>query len=169
MLSFPMRVKHRKVKSQVLINITWWRHQMETFSALLAICAGNSLVTGEFPAQRPVTQNFDVFFDLPLNMLNKQLNKKHSRRWLWRHHNMELWTGILPMQSNKRPIWQIPECTCVISHNALFRTEVCTFLFCMAHCGIWDGCILWIWFIPWSRNDILYYYYNDVIMSTMAS
>ena len=29
---------------------TWWRNQMETFSALLAICAGNSLVTGEFPA-----------------------------------------------------------------------------------------------------------------------
>ena len=27
-----------------------WRHQMETFSALLAICAGNSLVTGEFSA-----------------------------------------------------------------------------------------------------------------------
>ena len=40
----------------------WWRHQMETFSALLAICAGNSPVTGEFPAQRPVTQSFDVFF-----------------------------------------------------------------------------------------------------------
>ena len=31
MLSFPMSVKHRTVKSQVLINITWWRHQMETF------------------------------------------------------------------------------------------------------------------------------------------
>ena len=28
---------------------TWWRHQMETFSALLAICTGNSPVTGEFP------------------------------------------------------------------------------------------------------------------------
>ena len=27
----------------------WWRHQMETFSALLALCAGNSLVTGESP------------------------------------------------------------------------------------------------------------------------
>ena len=27
---------------------------METFSALLAICAGNSPITGEFPAQRPV-------------------------------------------------------------------------------------------------------------------
>ena len=42
----------------------WWRHQMETFSALLAICAGNSLVPGEFSAQRPVTRSFDVFFDL---------------------------------------------------------------------------------------------------------
>ena len=41
---------------------TWWRHQMETFSALLAICAENSPVSGEFPAQRPVTRSFDGFF-----------------------------------------------------------------------------------------------------------
>ena len=46
---------------------------METFSTLLALCAGNSPVTGEFLTQRPVTQNFDVFFDL---RLNKQLNKQ---------------------------------------------------------------------------------------------
>ena len=50
----------------------WWRHQMETFSALLAICAGNPPVPGEFPAQRPVTRRFDVLFDL---RLNKRLNK----------------------------------------------------------------------------------------------
>ena len=36
---------------------------MEIFSALLAICAKNSPVTGEFPAQRSVTRSFDVFFD----------------------------------------------------------------------------------------------------------
>ena len=62
---------------------------METFSALLAICAGNSPVPGEFPAQRPVTRSFGVFFDLHLN---KQLSK-HSWGWwfetlsclLWRH------------------------------------------------------------------------------------
>ena len=47
--------------------VPWWRHQMETFSALLVICAGNSPVTGEFPTQRPVTQKFDVFFDLRMN------------------------------------------------------------------------------------------------------
>ena len=40
---------------------------MEPLSALLAICVGNSPVTGEFPAQRPVTRSFDVFFDLRLN------------------------------------------------------------------------------------------------------
>ena len=28
---------------------SWWRHQMEIFSALLVRCAGNSPVTGEFP------------------------------------------------------------------------------------------------------------------------
>ena len=50
----------------------WWRHQMETFSALLAFCVGNSPVTGECPSQRPVTQSFDVFSDL---LLGKWLSK----------------------------------------------------------------------------------------------
>ena len=52
---------------------SWWRHQMEIFSALLAICAGNSPVPGEFPTQRPVTRIFDVYFDL---RLNKRLSKQ---------------------------------------------------------------------------------------------
>ena len=55
------------------IRTAWWRHQMEAFSALLAICAGNSPVPGEFPTQRPVTRIFDVFFDL---RLNKRLSKQ---------------------------------------------------------------------------------------------
>ena len=46
---------------------SWWRHQMETFSTLMALCEGNSPVTGEFPSQRPVTRSFDVFFDLYLH------------------------------------------------------------------------------------------------------
>ena len=40
---------------------------METLSALLAICAGNSPVPGEFPTQRPLTRSFDIYFDLRLN------------------------------------------------------------------------------------------------------
>ena len=59
---------------------SWWRHQMETFSALLALCAWNSPVTGEFPAQRPVTRSFDVFFDLRLNI---RLSKQSWGWWFW--------------------------------------------------------------------------------------
>ena len=66
---------------------------METFSALLAICAGNSPVPGEFLAQRPVTRNFDVFFDLHLN---KRLSKQSWGWWFetlscpfWRHCNVD--------------------------------------------------------------------------------
>ena len=71
--------------------LIWWRHQMETFSALLAICAGNSPVCGEFPTQRLVTRSFDVFFDL---RPNKRLSKQSKGWWfetlsrpLWRHRN----------------------------------------------------------------------------------
>ena len=71
--------------------ISWWRHQMETFSVLRAICA----VPGELPAQRPVTRSFGVFFDL---RLNKRLSKQSWGWWfetlsrpLWRQYNV----GIL--------------------------------------------------------------------------
>ena len=74
-----------------VIVTAWWRHQKETFSALLAICAGNSPVPGEFPAQRPVTRSFDDFFDL---RPNKRLSKPWWSWWfetpscpLWHHCN----------------------------------------------------------------------------------
>ena len=38
----------------------WWRHEMEAFSALLALCAENSLITGDFPSQMVSDPNFDV-------------------------------------------------------------------------------------------------------------
>ena len=65
---------------------------METFCALLVLCARNSPVNDELPSQRPVTRSFDVFFDL---RLNKRLSKQSRRRWfetplrsLWRHCNV---------------------------------------------------------------------------------
>ena len=77
---------------QYVVVLSWWRHQMETFSALLAFCAGNSPVPGEFPSQRPVTRSFDFFFHL---CLNKRLSKQSWGWWfetpscsLWRHCNV---------------------------------------------------------------------------------
>ena len=62
---------------ELWLTFHWWRHQVETFSALLAFCAGNSPVTGEFPTQWPVTRSFDLVFDL---RLNKQFSKQS---WSW--------------------------------------------------------------------------------------
>ena len=82
---------------------SWWRHQMERFSALLAICAGNSPVTGEFPAQRQVTRSFGVSFDLRLNI---RLSKQSWGWWfetpsrpLWRRCNV-LVKSTIPKATN---------------------------------------------------------------------
>ena len=105
-VSFPFLhqvwfIKNKNAQNMTkIISFTWWRHQMETFSALLAICAGNSPVPGEFPTQRPVTRSFDVYFDL---RPNKWLSKQSWGWWfetlscsLWRHRNDE-WVACLMM------------------------------------------------------------------------
>ena len=76
-------------------KFSWWHHKMETLSALLAICAGNSPVPGEFPTQRPVMRSFDVFFDL-------RPNKRLSKQW---------WGWWFEMPSC--PLW----CHCNVTHD----------------------------------------------------
>ena len=105
----------------------WWRHQMEIFSALLAICVGNSQVTGEFPTQRPVTRVFDVFLDLSLNKL---MNKQWGLWWfetscpLWRY--VMSWHGfpcayactICTIYTHTYGSVYLLKCVClIVSHN----------------------------------------------------
>ena len=86
------------------IDLSWWRHQIETFYTLVILCAGNSPITDEFPSQRPLTRSFDVFFDL---RLNKRLSKQ-SWCWifempsqsLWRHCNVDV------VSIKYRPMWE---------------------------------------------------------------
>ena len=69
---------------------------------------------GEFPAQRPVTRSFDVFFDL---RLNKRLSKQPWGWWLRRHRGHY---GVIVMgkrhvpserlQSNTIPWWSVSIC-----------------------------------------------------------
>ena len=91
---FPILDDRWAIRIIPVTKYTWWCHQMETFSALLVFCAGNSPVPGEFPSQRPVTRSFDVCFDL---RLNKRFCKQSGLRWfetpsrsLWRHCNVIL-------------------------------------------------------------------------------
>ena len=64
---------------------------METFSALLAFCAGNSSVFSGFPLTKAIDAELWCFFDLSRN---QQLSKQWRRQWyetpshpLWRHCN----------------------------------------------------------------------------------
>ena len=37
----PLSTDSRHIFPSIFMSYSWWRHQMETFSALLALCAGN--------------------------------------------------------------------------------------------------------------------------------
>ena len=91
-------INHWSKQTELNINnetpCSWWRRQMEIFSALMALCAGNSPVTGELPAQKSVTRSFGIFFDL---CLNKQFSKQSCGWWFetptcswWRHCNVKV-------------------------------------------------------------------------------
>ena len=127
---------------------SWWRHQMETFSALLAICAGNSPVSGEFPAQRPVTRSFDVFFDL---CPNKRLSKQSWGWWfetqsgsLWRHSNvLSRWDHIQIENHPNHYAVSFLQFGC--SHTAPWLSRLMMIVICgeiLQGFTLWPTCIL---------------------------
>ena len=63
--------------AKILHGKSWWRHQMETLSAFMALCEGNPSVTGGFPLQRPVTRSFDVFFYVSQNKQSHTASSRH--------------------------------------------------------------------------------------------
>ena len=79
-----------KNAGNIVIKYSWFTHD-EIFRVTGHLW-GNSLVTGEFPAQRPVTRSFDVLFDL---RLNKRLSKQW---WCW-------W-----FETPSRPLWRRSIC-----------------------------------------------------------
>ena len=67
----------RKWKNISYFVTPWWRHQMETCSALLALCAGNSPLTGEFPSQRGQWRGA-LMFPLICAWINGWLNNREA-------------------------------------------------------------------------------------------
>ena len=86
------------LKSDILIpeatQLTWWRHQMETFSALLAICAGNSLS----PVNSPHKGQWcgALMFSLIFVWINYWVNnhKAGDLRRYWAHYDATVMQGI---------------------------------------------------------------------------
>ena len=122
---------------------------METFSVLLAFCARNSPVTGKFPAQRPVTRSFDVFFDL---RLNRRLNKQSLGWWFemlwrpsWRHCNgssisncgcnyLSLWHTSPLLHMNLIKLRQVTNLTQWSSLNVIIVARTCSSTFYGQNC-----------------------------------
>ena len=87
-----------------VVHYDWWSLHMMTSSngnifRVTGPSCGEFTGPGEFPAQRPVTQSFDVFYDL---RPNKQLSKQPWGWWfetlswsLWRHCNEKNFRGSL--------------------------------------------------------------------------
>ena len=81
-------------------KITWWRHHMETFSALLAICAANSSVIGEFPAGK---LRGALVFSLIWAWMNGRVKTREAGdlRRHWAHYDVTVMT-LLELQPHPR-------------------------------------------------------------------
>ena len=106
---------------------------METFSALLAIYAGNSPVPVEFAAQKPVTRSFDL-------RLNKRVSKQPRGWWFetlsrssWRHRNdlfamefmgicyvSDAWFNVVALD-----IYRMQKCVALSSQSVKLTNERC--------------------------------------------
>ena len=94
----------------VIINhAAWRRHQMETFSALLALCEGNWPVTSEFPAQRSVTRSFDIFFEINSWINNRGAGNLRRHR---AHHDVTVMVEPKWHAHGSRFVWVLWFCAC---------------------------------------------------------
>ena len=70
--------------SVLIKHCPWWRHQIETFSALLALSDGNSPMTGEFPTQRASNAgNVSIWWRHHELMIPSSL-RIYPSKWCWR-------------------------------------------------------------------------------------
>ena len=107
---------------------SWWRHKMETLSAVLALCEGDPLATDGFPSQRPLTQSFDVFFDMHLN---KRLSKQSICGDL-RRHDVHCNVTVMFNENTK---------TFIVNISMDYTIEPYCFLFTPSQLGYFTSCV----------------------------
>ena len=134
---------------------------MESFSALLAICAGNSAVTGEFCAQRPVTRSFDVLFDV---RLIKRLCKQSWGWWFEQSPGRQMRPMSPPGDPRPCHRWSVcrPIDSLGFAENVLewnWRDNSADALISNVHCALskWGSCLVHFdnfWLVAWYQQII---------------
>ena len=118
-----------------------WRHQMQTFYMVLALCAGN-----EFPSQGPVTRSFDVFFHLCLNN-NHEAGDLRSHR---AHYDViVMWNDWIRWQ-----LWTCQASWALIT--CIMATWCAQYFWCKCHMCFDNIGFRSLWYVyeidPWSSS-----------------
>ena len=80
---------------------SWWRHQMETFSALLSLCAGNSPVNS--PQKASDAERWCVLWSAPEK--NGWVNNDEAGDWRLHHahYDVTVMVTALPLHESCEP------------------------------------------------------------------
>ena len=130
------RVKRRD------IGESWWRHQMETFSALLALCAGNSPVPLNSPHKGQWRGAW--MFSLIYAWINDWVNNREAgdlRRQRGHYDVIVMWDGkvkwsILRLSALYLRISALRLPTVVTRTPDAINREILT------HCGLAEPCVV---------------------------
>ena len=89
------------------IILTWWRHQMETFSALLALCAGKSPVSVELPFTKAIDAQLWCFLwslsEIGIKKYNNFNARKSSLNIVYKTATISFVTQWAPWRLKSRP------------------------------------------------------------------
>ena len=100
-------------------------------SALLALCARNSPVTGEFPSQRPVTRSFDVSLICALNKRLGWVNNREAGDLRLRAHYD---VTVMFFYRHRYEFWNVP----FTSDRAAVFWQTASFSWWLCH--LWHEC-----------------------------
>ena len=138
---------HMKRNHNAAANFPWWRHQLETFSALLDLCAGNSPVTGEFPSQRPLTWSFGVIFVL---RLNKRLSKQSRRRCFETpsrsYNDVNVCMYVVLNTEQQSDDWEKRTVPILVTHRSFPRICECKSIL-VRKCYFSPQVLIWAWIL----------------------
>ena len=116
-------VRFRLCRSEM--EPTWWRHQVETFSALLALCEGNPPATGGFARLIENGGLLNSYYYWPLNLHEDKATSQRVMHVPWWRHQMETFSALLALV------------------RGIHRSPVNS-----PHKGQWRGALMFLWSAP---------------------
>ena len=151
-------MKWYKIYVRILLN-TWWRHQLETISAFLVLCAGNSPVPGEFP--HTGQWRGALMFSLICARINGWVNNGEAGdlRGHWAHYDV-----IVMIYYNNKFLYLVPPS---VRLKAGFQASNITYL--ISTCFRSHYHTIAAHTVMWQSHPIYIYIYIYIYLITMSA